>query len=499
MKILFIIFLFLSISSSWAFSGREAWIHSNMPSRVYLLNEYKAFFQELAVNEELGELSMNQNIPDFFFSSAWASEGMNCIYAGWPSKRVNNVCSSPVRHNPDYQKASCKEGELQCQPLLFGKGLCVPVKTRSQRSLAFTNCEKKKKTSTDALIREIRADGNQQVLFELMDFADKICTSEKQAGTGMCKRLKAAVERLRHFKEAAVLNVTVGEKVKTRSPAVTSKPHVKDFDQLGQSIEEELELIKTVTTANKAIESVNPDDCVPEEAGDPFDRDEPRDLNFDYTFMKAGKDPAWDDVFMKDKGGDIRENGFEFRNIGPNKIAGPAIDPNEKSQRTWTFTTEDNSRRETYLWITDNPGSGYLSDEMQTIITFIPRKMKPKIEASGDELHVTLTTGEKVILDKATKTVKGGIIKEGPMDMNRNKHQRKFADLSYTGTGISIRVDKRAEDPRISGGKAKIIQNGKSCEIPATDLWKSNSDFKYADDKNLIIFLNQKCGNKFSL
>jgi hypothetical protein len=85
------------------------------------------------------------------------------------------------------------------------------------------------------------------------------------------------------------------------------------------------------------------------------------------------------------------------------------------------------------------------------------------------------------------------------VDLNPNRFNRKFAPIKYSGTGISIRVDKRGEDPRLIPGNAVITQNGKTCQVPAKELWTPDSDFRYADDKSLIDFLNKKCANKFSI
>lgn len=480
-------------------SGRETWVHTNMRGKVELMREYKAFFEKLQETERFSELEVvNTNIFNLLIAEAWADSSMDCIYAGWPSKRVSNLCSSPVRHNPDYQKGSCGGNQLQCQPLLFGKGLCVPVATSQQRNLAFSNCEKKykqKNSSPEALIKEIRADGNEKALFELMDFADKICKEGKQAKTGMCVRLTANVDSLRHFKTATV-EVTAPTTKSVREPAITSPGQTRTPTTTTTS---DPVLVQTVTTATQVMDAISYEkDCEPELNGEAYDRDEPRPFDFEYSTARTSPDGSFDYKFLKDKNSsELRNDGFALSNAGPNNIAGDAIDPREKTERQWTFHSEDDSKRETYLWITDDPGSGYLSDLMETIMVIVPRKMKQKVEVKGDDLHVTLTTGEKVIFDKKTKTIKAGALGEGRLDTNPNKQQRKNASVQYKGTGISIRVDTRGKDPRLQG-QATVTQNGKSCKVPVSVLW-NQEDFRYSDDAKLIQVLNGKCGNKFSL
>lgn len=480
MKI-FIVLAFVSFSA-FGMSGRDAWKYSNTHGKVKVLKAYKTFFSSL--NTELSPLNETTRFNFSLIEQAWAAD-LDCMYAGWPSKRVNNLCSSPVKNNPDYQNGSCQSGEMQCQPLLFGKGLCVSVASKQQRNLAFSNCDKKQSKTHEEVVKEIKADGKEGQLLELLDIADKICKEGNQAGTGMCDRLLAATGELRHFKPDPSIVVENKSEGKGPTVIVDAAPVVN--------------AVNTVNSVNRTISQVNkPEDCIAETEGTPFDREEPRPLDFDYSTSGSGPDPAWDLTYLADKKEGVRPTGFQTRTIGPNDIAGPPIDPAEKTERQWKFVNEDGSRRETYLWITDDAGSGYLSQLMESVILIVPRKMKPAIEAVGDELHVTLTTGEKVIYDKATKLIKGGVLKEGKIDLNPDRFKRKFAPITYSGTGISIRVDKRGEDPRQIPGNATITQNGKTCQVPAPQLWKA-AEFRFADDKALVDFLNSKCKSKFSL
>lgn len=478
-----ILFAFISCSA-FGMSGKDAWKHSNTNGKVKVLKAYKTFFS--SINSELSPMHEKTVFNFSIVENAWASE-MDCVYAGWPSKRVNNLCSSPEKNNPDYKNESCKSGEMQCQPLLFGKGLCVSVASKQQRNLAFSNCDKKQTKSAEDVVKEIKADGKEGQLLELLDLADKICKEGKQAGTGMCARLLAATEELRHFKPEASLTIENNSSEEQRPQiAVDAAPAI-------------VNAVERVNTVNRTISQVNnQEDCLPETEGTPFDREEPRPFEFDYSTYRSSKDGPWDETFLADKKEGLRPTGFSFRSIGPNEIAGPPIDPSEKTVREWRFLNEDGSRRETYLWIQDDAGSGYLSQLMESVILIIPRKMKPAVETVGDELHVTLTTGEKVIYDKETRLIKGGVLKEGKIDLNPDRFKRKFAPITYSGTGISIRVDKRGEDPRQIPGNATITQNGKTCSVPAPQLWK-NAEFRFANDKALVDFLNSKCKSKFSL
>ena len=505
MKTLVAIFILVISSPLWAISGQEGWKAATTKGRVQLLTAYQDFFQELSLQESSNydEWKIKQTrIFHLLIDSAWADSNMDCIYAGWPSRRVNNLCSSPERNNPSYERGSCSAGQMQCQPMLFGNGLCVPTGSKQQRNLAFSNCNKKFKASgksVEDVVRGIHANGKEAELFELMEFADRICSSGKQASTPMCSRLKATIDSMRPYVNSRPPEVSPDLRTDNR-PAIDVTINGRQADS-----EQGREVIDAVQTVNRGMSevartgTVNPEDCDPATSGEEFDREEPRDYQFEYTTNRAGADPAWRDNFLKDKREtELRPNGFEFQNVGPNTIAGTPLDPSQKVERQWRFVSEDNSRRETYLWVTDDAGSGYLSQLMESVILIVPRKMKQHIEAKGDELHVTLTTGEKVIYDKATKQVKAGVLREGPVDLTPNRFNRKFADVKYQGTGISIRLDKRGEDPRLITGNAVVTQNGRSCQVPARELWRE-TEFRYPNDRGLVDFLNRKCGNKFNI
>jgi hypothetical protein len=497
-------------------TGRDAWKVTNKLGKVKLLTGYQAFFSELSKHEATTyeEWKLRQSTMwSLFMSEAWATENMDCIYAGWPSRRVSNLCSSPQRQNPDYDNGSCSSSQMHCQPMMFGKGLCVPVATSQQKSLAFSNCTKKfaaAKRSMEDVVNEIKTDNKEASALELMDFADKICTSGKQSTTPMCVRLKATVDQLRHFdiKPKPVIEEKKPEEVvkpEETTPVVEemkkTEPEVVIEGEKVTNPDEKKALIESVELVTKGIvevkRDINPIDCPPETTGKPFDREEPRPSNFEYTTTRQGSDPAWDMTFRKELNEEaLRPTGFLVTNVGPNEIAGQPLDPEEKVMREWRFVSDDDSQRETYLWMTDDAGSGRLSQLMESVMMIIPRKMKPEIAVVGDDVHVTLPTGEKIVYDKTTKKVKAGVMKEGPVDLNPNRFERKFAAVDYTGTGISIRVDKRGEDPRLIKGDAVVTQNGKTCRIPAGQLWTGDAAFRYHNDNDLVNFLNRKCANK---
>lgn len=490
-------------SSLWADAGKEAWQYSTRAGKAKILAEYREFFRSIP-EKDLGNFSDDEiSYFRFLIDEAHAENNYNCIYAGWPSVRNGSSCSSPQKNNADYKTGSCGAGQMQCQPLLFGKGLCAPVATKQQRNSAFSNCEKKLRASgrsPESIVKEIQADGNEKLLFELLDFADKICREGKQAGTGMCNRLTAAVNRIRKENPEEKLDVVASTEAQVRSPAISSPVVTPAVDPQKPAIEEAVEKVNEANEIVKAGPVVS-GDCDPVSEGTPFERDVPRE-DFPFTSMSSVEGGKWSKVMMMNASGTKVPGGFNFINRGPNEIAGPAINPNQVSDRTWTFYSKDNSRSETFLWLTDSPG-GKNSDLMDSLIVLLPRKMVPSIESKNDKVIVTLTTGEKFAYDPQTKIIKEGVLSEGKVDTNPDRFKRKFADVNYSGSGIMIRINHRGEDPRIKAATATVTQNGKTCTIPTGNLWNQtdgNTSFKFSDDQKLVQMLNSKCSKaKFKL
>ena len=203
--------------------------------------------------------------------------------------------------------------------------------------------------------------------------------------------------------------------------------------------------------------------------------------------------------FYRDEKDNLFEYGIKITMTAPTSM-GQVID-GSPTTREWSFISEDNAINATYMHITDEPTPGTISHLMESAIVLIPRKEKPRAQTVGDEIHVTLPTGEMVIFDAKTKVIKQGAFKEAPIDTNPNRNLRKFMN-EYTGEGISLRVDRRGNDPRIGAGNVIITQKGKSCSLPKANVWGGSADaprLLFSDDQKLVDFLNSKCGKKFNI
>ena len=231
----------------------------------------------------------------------------------------------------------------------------------------------------------------------------------------------------------------------------------------------------------------------------PFERELPRLNKYDFVTSQYQSSDFYSDDFAGDKDENLYKQGFSLINMGPNDIVTTTPQNFEFPNRNFSFVTDDGSRRETYLWLTDSNGSGSVSDYFETAMVFLPRENQMHIEESGESLIVTLTTGEEVIFDKNQRTVKGGVFSEGTLDMTENRAQRSHARIKYTGKGIVIRSDSNGSDPRL----AKTLQVMKtgltSCKLPSSTFWTQENwpKFKYATDQEVYAVITAKCGKKY--
>jgi hypothetical protein len=229
-----------------------------------------------------------------------------------------------------------------------------------------------------------------------------------------------------------------------------------------------------------------------------FDRLTPRDYRFLYQGGTTPEGASFEESYKVTNPEERRIfQNYRFTNGGKNAIAFGPIDADHSVERQWQFFSKDRSKNETFLWLTDDMGSGKVSDLMESVIMMIPRVTQPKVEDKGIETHVLLPTGEKVVFDKKSKMILSGALSEKPVDRNPDKYKRKFPQIDYHGYGLTIQVNTRGEDPRIMAKTASVKYQGKACTVATSELW-SGAEFKFPSDNDLKSFLEKKCGYQFS-
>jgi len=188
--------------------------------------------------------------------------------------------------------------------------------------------------------------------------------------------------------------------------------------------------------------------------------------------------------------GDVVPSTFKFTNKGPDNIVSPAA---EGKMREWQFYYEGKARQDLGFSISDSP-DGSASKTQETYMMVFPRKYLPAIRIDGNKQIVTLPTGETVTYDLKTKEIIGGVLAEKKLD-------RGPAQVSYSGNGVIVRVDREGEEARYarsSKATATINKQGKTCKVPVKSLWPDQTEhsafhFKFATDEDFDAFLKQKC------
>lgn len=207
--------------------------------RLTWVKTLKELFQDIEKRQPYKLVYEEKKFLEKFnlIANAWAESDSryNCFYGGWPSIKKGKYCQNPSRVNTSYEKNACKQNELQCQPLLFGKGLCAPGATQTDRNSSFSNCEKKfqqeNKGNYDFLKNLDQQDA--QDLHELSVVAAKVCQENKSGQTSICKKIMSklgdglkSIQRGLQQVEASARTTVLTASPKMRNPA--SSPHNPD-------------------------------------------------------------------------------------------------------------------------------------------------------------------------------------------------------------------------------------------------------------------------------
>lgn len=182
--------------------GRDQWQISDEKEKVELFKAYREWFRVVADNDDLTHDEWEEQGLFWrgIIDKAWAAEQFNCSYGGWPSVRLSNGCGIPLRVNPDYPADACPAGQMACQPLLFGSGLCVSVVSRSDRSDIYENCEGASAAAginEEMIVNSARNSSQEIQLQSLLDFADGVCNEGAPNIKDPCSSLSQRVARLR--------------------------------------------------------------------------------------------------------------------------------------------------------------------------------------------------------------------------------------------------------------------------------------------------------------
>lgn len=231
----------------------------------------------------------------------------------------------------------------------------------------------------------------------------------------------------------------------------------------------------------------------------PFERDVPRIEKCAFTASRNDESSFYRTLYCGSADGTLYVKSRMIHNVGPNDIIDNIPDGFEYPNRSWEFVTADNSRRDTWLWISDDPGTGRTSDFMESAVMLLPRLQRTHIEALGDELLVTLTTGEEVRFHQKYKTITSGIIREEPLDTNPDREARNFARFTYNGDGVILRSNARGADPRLAKFVSVLKSGLPACRVPASVFWTQEDwpKFRFVRDEDAYVAILTHCGSAY--
>jgi hypothetical protein len=536
--------LLMSLLPSLLFAGNlvtpQEYQKLSIKQKVQILKAYKSFIQEVLKNENETE-ELTARLRFVLIDSAYASDAFNCFYAGWPSfkktttkdGKTRTYCSSPLKSNPEYKKLSeaCGQGQLLCQPVLFGSKLCIDVKTQAQRNLAFSQCQQKFDKSGKT-IEEIAQSLNEKDIAPLADemfaLVHDICEGNTfQSKTGMCTNLKKKVAAVKENRptqnvvQSKINNVQIideGEIVEDhllkekllQSIIKVDELPVVTVDMNRKVICDECERQKTIQALDEVL--------APHEASESIDQNKVTEKDFCAGNKKGNDRQKYSQGVFSDSDNGVSIN-VTYQQPGEDKehrvVGGYEIDADRMGPQAYSYIEEgveyssedmapmypqrsysdsyEGRGKESVFEIVDMPVKEvyknkklverYQSTDLRiTQLTFFPRKNVPSVKKRDDKIIMKLTTGEEMTVDAKTGRVISGAGKEIPAKNKvevRPTDKRTYpdSDFSYQGEGLYIEskvTDNKDERKPGSIVPVKALVDGvlQVCKLKSEDIWQ---------------------------
>jgi hypothetical protein len=259
-------FLLLAVSFSVQAADISYWVQD---LKVIFLEIEKKHPESLKL-DDAPSLVLNLNL----IKSAYASSDQDCIYGGWPSQKIKVgekfLCRSPVL-TKNYQNGPCSQNELQCQPLLFGPGMCVGFKSKQEKLNATQACENKFNQSKRnyQFVKKFDSHDKQQLL-NLSYLAGNLCSKFKSQS---CEALKTKLPKVLNQLEERSVSPNQKKSSSVQKENLLCEEPQKDFPKSIMSI--------ATTNLDQTYEALKKDflaspHCQPELVlGNPKERPDP--------------------------------------------------------------------------------------------------------------------------------------------------------------------------------------------------------------------------------
>ena len=249
----------------------------NLNQKVELIKIYHKVFLEY---EKENEKNLSENRSIFqriqLFSQAYAEGNYECLYGGWPARKIGGLCSRPQNTNDLYkakysQKCGENKNSLYCNPAVFGEDLCVDISTQYLRVRAFSQCLKKFNEEAVLGKRDYSAIAKNSfenpdlegLLKQANGLVNDICFLRKgrQGSSPMCELFIKHMEKLEADKVVTLLNERTDSNL-IQEPTVSEEvSEVENVNGVGEKreevpLEEVLANQKYYAIENGKIESI---------------------------------------------------------------------------------------------------------------------------------------------------------------------------------------------------------------------------------------------------
>ena len=159
--------------------------------------------------------------------------------------------------------------------------------------------------------------------------------------------------------------------------------------------------------------------------------------------------------------------------------------------RLLEFRATDSARDGAMMYFSENI-SPLDSQNFKTAVIMLPRRSIPHVRLVGGELHMTLSTGELVVLNPVTKA-----LIRGPLSFGAISSTPTPTPFTYTGPAIVISATQRGPsvmpfEPRGST-TLTVSQNRRTCSINRERLFNDVGHPIAATDAAMVSTLNQFC------
>jgi len=153
------------------------------------------------------------------------------------------------------------------------------------------------------------------------------------------------------------------------------------------------------------------------------------------------------------------------------------------------FVSVDGSREATYMYFQDNTHTLDSQNEKVAVV-MLPRVTIPNVRVVGNQLHVTLSTGELVVLDATTKARISGPMSFGPLSP-----RNAVTPYTYTGRAIQISSQHNQRMPFEAGAAStvRVRQGNLECSVNRDVLFNASGSTKQVSDSAMVTVINQHC------